>query len=153
MVRSLIHRWKFENERNVVQLFLPHLKEALADIPADRVGVISGGKRSFRSFFPCDDLLTVCKSLKIPSGTDLRKKRIGKNKKQSHRNQAGRYFEIRDSLQVISDVSGVENYVVLDDVFTTGATANEASRILKIAGAKRVHILTLAMREELELPI
>ncbi|MBL8022275.1 MAG: ComF family protein [Leptospirales bacterium] len=152
-IRALIHRWKFENERHIVQLFLPFLRDALAGLIVDRACVISGGKRSFRSFFPCNDLLRVCKLLKIPFGTDLRKKRIGKNKKQSHRNQAGRYFEIRDSLRVVSGISGVENYVVLDDVFTTGATANEAARILKSAGAKKVHILTLAMREELELPI
>jgi predicted amidophosphoribosyltransferase len=34
--------------------------------------------------------------------------------------------------------------LLLDDVFTTGATLNECSRILKEAGAARVSVLTLA---------
>lgn len=34
--------------------------------------------------------------------------------------------------------------LLIDDVFTTGSTANEAARILKEAGAKRVDLLALA---------
>lgn len=34
--------------------------------------------------------------------------------------------------------------LLVDDVFTTGATVNECSRILLKAGAKRVDVLTLA---------
>jgi ComF family protein len=34
--------------------------------------------------------------------------------------------------------------LVVDDVFTTGATANECARVLMKAGAKRVDVLTLA---------
>ena len=35
-------------------------------------------------------------------------------------------------------------FLLIDDVFTTGATANEAARMLKEAGAKRVDLLALA---------
>lgn len=34
--------------------------------------------------------------------------------------------------------------LLIDDVYTTGATVNECSRVLKRAGAKRVDVLTLA---------
>ncbi len=36
------------------------------------------------------------------------------------------------------------NILLIDDVFTTGATANECARVIKEAGAKRVEVLTLA---------
>jgi len=36
------------------------------------------------------------------------------------------------------------SFLLLDDVLTTGATANEAARILKLHGAKRVDFLALA---------
>jgi competence protein ComFC len=35
-------------------------------------------------------------------------------------------------------------FLLVDDVMTTGATANEVSRVLKEAGAASVHVLTLA---------
>ena len=34
--------------------------------------------------------------------------------------------------------------LLIDDVFTTGATANESSKVLLEAGAKKVDVLTLA---------
>ena len=36
-----------------------------------------------------------------------------------------------------------KNIVLLDDVFTTGATVDECARVLKRAGAKKVYVLTL----------
>jgi predicted amidophosphoribosyltransferase len=35
--------------------------------------------------------------------------------------------------------------VLIDDIFTTGATASECARVLRAAGARRVAVLTLAM--------
>jgi predicted amidophosphoribosyltransferase len=37
-----------------------------------------------------------------------------------------------------------KSFLLLDDVLTTGATANEAARLLKVHGAKRVDFLALA---------
>ena len=34
--------------------------------------------------------------------------------------------------------------LLIDDVFTTGATVNECARLLKVSGARRVNVLTLA---------
>ena len=38
-----------------------------------------------------------------------------------------------------------EKVILLDDVFTTGATANECSLVLKQVGVKTVYVLTIAV--------
>jgi len=45
-------------------------------------------------------------------------------------------FEVREAVP--------ESIVVVDDVFTTGSTLHEISKVLKRAGAKRVEVLTVA---------
>ena len=37
-----------------------------------------------------------------------------------------------------------KNVVILDDIYTTGATVNECKKMIKLAGAKNVGILTIA---------
>lgn len=46
----------------------------------------------------------------------------------------------------LKDNSGVrnKNILLVDDLFTTGSTVNECSRLLKNSGARRVEIITLA---------
>ena len=37
-----------------------------------------------------------------------------------------------------------KNIIIIDDVFTTGATINECSKILKLNGAKNITAIVLA---------
>ncbi|MGB9612850.1 MAG: ComF family protein, partial [Candidatus Margulisiibacteriota bacterium] len=39
--------------------------------------------------------------------------------------------------------------LLLDDIYTTGATVAECSKVLKVAGARRVEVLTLARALEM----
>lgn len=50
-------------------------------------------------------------------------------------------FKIRDTKEVTQ-----KSILLIDDVLTSGATANECSRVLKQEGAKRIEVLTLAGR-------
>jgi ComF family protein len=48
-------------------------------------------------------------------------------------------FKVEDRGMVLG-----KNLLIVDDVFTTGATVNECARVLKEAGAERVSVYTLA---------
>jgi competence protein ComFC len=61
-----------------------------------------------------------------------------KDKKQRSLNQKG-VFDITKKKEVINN-----NFIIVDDVVTTGATVREICRLLKRCGAKKVYVLTLA---------
>ena len=61
---------------------------------------------------------------------------LSKKERQSNIKNA---FSVRD----FSAVAG-KNILLVDDVFTTGSTVDECAKVLLNAGAKKVHVLTLA---------
>lgn len=52
---------------------------------------------------------------------------------------------MKDVYEVVKKENIINKKILLiDDIFTTGSTANECSRILKIEGATKVDVLTIA---------
>jgi len=59
-----------------------------------------------------------------------------------------RLEEIKDSFKIKKpSLLKDKSVLLIDDVFTTGATANECSKVLKGAGVRLVEVLTLARTE------
>ena len=61
-----------------------------------------------------------------------------KNKESRKENVIGVYC-IKNEYKIID-----KKILLLDDIYTTGSTVNECSRILKTAGAKKVDVITIA---------
>ena len=84
------------------------------------------------------------RSLKIPYSTNtLRKIKNtslqSKLKRQERIKNLSSSFSLKDN-SIIRD----KNILLVDDLFTTGSTVNECSRVLKDAGARHVEVITLA---------
>ena len=64
---------------------------------------------------------------------------------QINKDFKSRQENIKDAFKLLENVD-IKNKIVLlvDDVYTTGATMNECSKVLKKAGAKEVFGLTFA---------
>ncbi|WP_246048621.1 ComF family protein [Leptospira sarikeiensis] len=64
--------------------------------------------------------------------------------RQAGKSFSERFFHAHHSWEIQPEWKGLcpAKILLLDDVFTTGASVNEASRILKNNGAKSVYILT-----------
>lgn len=66
---------------------------------------------------------------------------------QGHLSRKERFENVRGAFGLVARYQGQikdKNIVLIDDVLTTGATANECARVLLKAGAKAVNVLTLS---------
>ena len=54
------------------------------------------------------------------------------------------YGYITEQYFLEKNVKG-ENIVLIDDIYTTGSTLDEAARVLKKAGAEKVYFLTVSI--------
>lgn len=81
----------------------------------------------------------------VPSNPFLLK-RVKSTKKQGTRKE--RFENVKNAFELNSGFSVLEKTVVLiDDVFTTGATARACANVLEKGGAKEVRLLTFAKAE------
>lgn len=65
--------------------------------------------------------------------------------KQGTKSIVDRLKDVRDSFACKPSKSIVDSRILLvDDVVTSGATANDAARALRLAGAKRVEVVAFA---------
>jgi ComF family protein len=71
--------------------------------------------------------------------------RLRNSRSQTELNDQERRLNVKDAFSV-TDAKAVnaKSILLIDDVLTTGATASEAAKALKIAGASSVYVLTLA---------
>lgn len=149
---KVLHRWKFENGRALYRLFRPRLEavlDSMKEMP-DRILHIVSGRSGYdvRSYRPCGDLAAVvARKLMRPCGGDVEKSGSGR---QSNREYVDRFVKIRGSFSVVHRPEHPQmSYLLVEDVFTTGATCNEIARELKRSGAARVVVLSMLMREHL----
>jgi ComF family protein len=71
--------------------------------------------------------------------------RVRSTPPQTARDRAQRAHNVRDAFAVRRPLRVAGRRVLLvDDVMTTGATADECARVLRAAGARRIDVLTLA---------
>ena len=77
----------------------------------------------------CDDVL-------VKSKNTIAQSKLNKNKRKQN---------IKNAFKVLNleKIQG-KNILLFDDIFTTGSTVNECSKILKKTGAKTVGVLKIA---------
>ncbi len=152
MVKDILHQIKFKKRRDLVKIFDREIKgflkkhaqlasyDCILPVPMDR-------RRHLEREFNQSGLLaqTVYGFLKSPrlKSRVLARKRgalpqslLGR---QGRRINVDHVFSVRHAKQIKG-----KSLLVIDDIFTTGATIGEISRILKSAGVSRIGYLTLA---------
>lgn len=91
----------------------------------------------------------IAKEIGKTLGIPIEKKNLTKikdTKKQSTLTKEERKTNVKDAFVIRKSERIVNKKVILfDDIFTTGNTVNECSKVIKMAGAKEIAILTIAV--------
>jgi len=150
-IREVLVGIKFSKSRQMIGLFKEELRvladtitseihyDGLVPIPMDRQKLI---EREFNQANLIADLIS--SHTQIPVKNRMLRKKYN-TPAQSQLNREERKVNLFGAFEVpkTKHVTG-KSFLLVDDIFTTGATAEEVARSLKSHGAKRVDLLTLA---------
>lgn len=140
--RSFVHAWKERGLRRlaeeaaavVAERIAPPAVDALTFVPADR------SRRLERGHNPAERLaLELAARWRIPCLPLLERRRGGRQRGSS----ATERRAVRGAFAPAAG-SAPRRVALVDDVYTTGATASAAATALRAAGASRVEVVTLA---------
>lgn len=152
MSRGLILRFKHGDQLQLARSFAAHLWRGLLDIPAHPSVCIPVPLHRFRllkRLYNQSALLAqvICKENKeIKYQPDVLR-RVKATKSQGHMSGEARAKNVKNAFQVPDNKKewiGGRNVLLVDDVYTSGATVRACAATLKKAGAVRVDVLCLA---------
>lgn len=151
VVREFIHRFKYNRHFYLRHPLADWMAEGLADERLTRQRIdgfvpvpLHPARQREREFNQADVLASL---LSRRTGTPLSPclQRIRYTTTQTQLDRDARMENLRGAFRVrhTADVTG-RHLVLIDDVFTTGSTVDECSRVLRAAGAASVRVLTVA---------
>lgn len=153
-VKEILTGVKFYGKRWLIKLFAPeiqkltlalgaeHTYDYLIPIPVDLL------RLSQREYNQTEIIAShICRMTNIPVKTNILVKRIH-TAPQGRLSREERKYNLKYAFRVRrKEMLAGRSILLVDDILTTGATAEIAAEALKDAGAKRVDLITLARTE------
>jgi ComF family protein len=149
-VEELVRQFKYHRRWRIGRWLAEHMVlTAQRSLPLDEVAAVLPVplhwlKRQLRGTNPSEELATtVAQSLKKPCLLHaLRRSRWTKT--QTHLSWRKRARNVQEAFVARARVVRDRHLLLIDDVLTSGATANACALALKQAGARRIFVLTAA---------
>jgi competence protein ComFC len=153
-IKKLIYDFKYHDKLYLKKLFSELIIEELIDSDMDRadlaIGVPLSLKRENRRGYNQAELISsyISGKLGIKSGEGLLI-RVKETSAQKELGSAQRLKNLQNAFEVKAPekISG-KTILMVDDIYTTGATLNECAKTLLECGAKAVNIATIATAVE-----
>ncbi len=147
-VREAIHIYKYGRLRAMQEFLGPLMADAAGAFFPDAeiaAAVPLHRRRLARRGFNRSRFLAkyAAQTLDIPLNLDALT-RIRYTRPQVELSQAEREANVKGAFAVEGDVFEGRRVLLVDDVYTTGATVRECAKVLKKAGAEKVYVLTVA---------
>lgn len=151
--KYLMNQLKFQNQRILGRFFSMGISRILPSLrkeKPDGLVLLPSHKSSFRNrpFLPTEVIAErLSKKLQIPIVSILDKVSV---KHQSGLTRVDRFFHARKAFSLKKNTFQYLNLklLLIDDVFTTGSSLNEVSRILLEKGVRSVSVLIASRPEE-----
>lgn len=151
VVRKAIHTYKYRGKSRLAvpfgELMSARFDEYFGDVPVDALVPVPLHKRRERTrgFNQARLLCQEISRLRDIAVLDRALTRVKATRPQIELTAKQRFSNVRNAFQVTrpETISG-KNVLLVDDMFTTGATLRECARTLKRAGAAGVYGYTLA---------
>ncbi|MDD5221267.1 MAG: phosphoribosyltransferase family protein [Candidatus Pacebacteria bacterium] len=151
IVRKLIHGFKYPpfikdlsdtlSDIMIIHLTFIGMKSQLSDFILVPIP-ISKKRMNYRGYNQAEELAKKL-SLKLKLETRNILKKIKENSSQVDLDKEQRKNNVENVFSLMEDIKG-KNILLIDDVFTTGATIDEAAKILKQNGANQVWAAVVA---------
>lgn len=150
ILKNKMLEYKFYDKKYLKNFFAEELSKILVNIEVDYVtGVPITKQRMMERGYNQTNLIAnrVGKILDIEYVPDL----IVKTKNTEHQSKLTkeeRKNNVKDSFRIADKYNILDKKILLiDDIFTTGATVNECSKILKKSNAKKVIVATILCKK------
>lgn len=147
-LRELVRKLKYGNCRGLAEIFahllIEHSDAALFEVDVITYVPLSRRKQGERGFNQAQLLANgIASKLGLPLMDLLHQTKETKDQSKLPANDRGRNVK---GAFLVKDDSEIEDARILlvDDVFTTGSTVNECSKVILAAGAKLVKVATVA---------
>lgn len=148
VVRKKILDYKFHHKKYLCKTFAEEIINKLCDSKDANydmiIAVPLSRKKQFARGYNQSELIAklVAKKLKIAYRKDILIKQKH-NVTQSNLNRNERFENVKNVFKTTKDLNN-KKILLIDDIYTTGATVNECARVLKKAGAREVVVYTVA---------
>jgi len=148
MIKELLYQYKFNNEKHLSVVFSELIYRYLSINCQDQFTLVpapsrKSGKRH-RGWGHVEIIALILKNhYKVPTLFCLKRK--GETT-QKTLNYEGRLTNLNGKIYIKKNrIVLPEKIIILDDIFTTGATIEQCSKVLRNGGAKEIRSLTVAL--------
>lgn len=154
-VTDAVYGFKFRNKRNRGAFFAEEMAERfgkqllkweideIIPVPLHRI------RQKNRGYNQSEIISVALSELTgIPVRTDVLF-RIKKTRPQKSLGRSGRALNLNGAFAVAAQWKAPENVLLVDDIYTTGATLQKAAKMLKLAGCRNVYFLTISIGQDI----
>lgn len=147
-VRNAMHDFKYNHRKENILFFgdgiTEHLGKWIAGLKVDVILPVPVHKRRRRRRgYNQAHLLAkyVSETLKIPMDTEFLY-RVGNTKPQKELGKKERKINLKNAFKISRNELQYDRVLLIDDIYTTGATLDSAARALKCAGVREIYCVT-----------